>query len=120
MGTCSAVRHVPVKSATRLPHSEGRRPYGIRYRPVVDLESLNNPDFSRIAEAGTPRLKRILADSAQDAASREHDFVGVEHVFLAMLADGGSVPVQLLGRHLDLDAFRAELSSFLDGYDRSR
>ena len=43
--------------------------------------------------------------------------IGVEHVFLAMLAEGSSVPVQLLGRHLDLDAFREELSSFLEsGY----
>ncbi len=81
---------------------------------------MNNPDFSRLAEAGTPRLKRILAGSAQQAASRGHDFVGVEHVFLAMLADGGSVPVQLLARHLDLDTVRAELSSFLDGYDGGR
>jgi ATP-dependent Clp protease ATP-binding subunit ClpA len=86
----------------------------------VDLESLNNPDFSRVDEVGTPRLKKILADSAQQAASRDHDFVGVEHVFLAMLADGGSVPIQLLGRHLDLDAFRDELSSLLDGYGGSR
>jgi ATP-dependent Clp protease ATP-binding subunit ClpA len=85
----------------------------------VDLESPNNnPDFSRITEVGTPRLKRVLADSAQQAASRGHEFVGVEHVFLAMLAEGGSVPIQLLGRHLDLDAFRAELSSVLDGYER--
>jgi ATP-dependent Clp protease ATP-binding subunit ClpA len=86
----------------------------------VDSERLNNPDVSRLAEAGTPRLKRILADSAQQAASRGHDFVGVEHVFLAMLADGDSVPVQVLGRHVDLDALRTELSSFLDGYDRGR
>jgi ATP-dependent Clp protease ATP-binding subunit ClpA len=86
----------------------------------VDLASLNNPDFSRLAELGTPRLKRILADSARQAASRDHDFVGVEHVFLAMLADADSVPVQLLGRHVDLDALRAELSSFLDGYDARR
>jgi ATP-dependent Clp protease ATP-binding subunit ClpA len=84
----------------------------------VDLESVNDPDISRVDEAGTPRLKRILADSAQQAATRGHDFVGVEHVFLAMLADGSSVPIQMLGRHLDLEALRAELSSFLDGYDR--
>ena len=87
----------------------------------MDLESSNNnPDFSRITEVGTPRLKRILAEGARQAASRGHDFVGVEHVFLAMLAEGGSVPIQLLGRHLDLDALRAELSSFLDSYESSR
>jgi len=40
-------------------------------------------------------------------------------LFLAMLAEGGSVPIQLLGRHLDLDAFRDELSSFIDGYNRA-
>jgi ATP-dependent Clp protease ATP-binding subunit ClpA len=84
----------------------------------VDLGSRNNPDFSRITEVGTPRLKRILADSAQQAAFRGHEFVGVEHVFLAMLAEGGSVPIQLLGRHLDLEAFRAELTSVVDGYER--
>jgi ATP-dependent Clp protease ATP-binding subunit ClpC len=86
----------------------------------VDPESVNNPDFSRLTELGTPRLKRILADSVQQAASRGHEFVGVEHVFLAMLSEGGSVPVQLLARHLDLDTVRAELSSFLDGYDGRR
>lgn len=80
----------------------------------------DDPDLSRIKEVGTPRLKRILASSDQEAARRGHDdFIGVEHVFLAMLADGGSVPIQLLGRHLDLDAFRDELSSFIDGYDRA-
>lgn len=86
----------------------------------MDLESLNDPDSSRVTEAGTPRLERILADSAQQAVSRGHDFVGVEHVFLAMLADGSSVPVQLLARHLDLVAVREELSSFLDEYGGRR
>lgn len=86
----------------------------------MDLESLNNPDISRISEVGTPRLKRVLADGAEQAASRGHDFVGVEHVFLAMIAEGSSVPVQLLGRHVDLDAFHAELASVLDGYERGR
>jgi hypothetical protein len=83
----------------------------------------DGPDFSRIEQVGTPRLKRILADSERQAARRGHDdFIGVEHVFLAMLADGRSVPVQLLGRHLDLDGFRDELSSFLqsDGYNSRR
>lgn len=81
-----------------------------------DLAHLNNPDLGRVQDVGTPRLKRILADSAEQAASRGHEFIGVEHVFLAMLADGSSVPVQLLARHVDLDAVRDELTSFLDGY----
>jgi ATP-dependent Clp protease ATP-binding subunit ClpA len=86
-----------------------------------DLSRINDPDLSRVKEMGTPRLKRILANSEQEAARRGHDdYIGVEHVFLAMLADGRSIPIQLLGRHIDLDAFRDELSTFLesDGYNR--
>lgn len=40
-------------------------------------------------------------------------------MFLAMLAEGGSVPIQMLARHLDLDAFRDELTTFVDAYNRS-
>jgi ATP-dependent Clp protease ATP-binding subunit ClpA len=86
-----------------------------------DLSRLDDPDFSRINEVGTPRLRRILASSAEEAVRRgRDDYIGVEHVFLAMLADGRSVPIQLLARHLDLDAFREELSSFLASDSENR
>ena len=69
---------------------------------------------------GAPRLKRILADGEQQAARRGHGHIGVEHVVLAMLADGGSAPIRLLARHLDLKAFRDELTEFVEaeGYGR--
>ncbi len=80
-----------------------------------DLSHLNDPDISRIKHLGTPRLKRILVEAQRQAERRGHaDYIGVEHVFLAMLTDGSSVPIQLLRRHVDLDAFRDELSSHME------
>jgi hypothetical protein len=101
---------VQPNACARLPRS---------YGPGV-VDTNNDPDFSRVTQVGTPRLKRILAESEQQAARRDHGHIGVEHVVLAMLADGRSVPVQLLARHLDLEAFRDELTEFVEaeGYGR--
>ncbi|MFI6167012.1 Clp protease N-terminal domain-containing protein [Nocardia sp. NPDC051052] len=50
----------------------------------------------------TPRLLRIL-DAAPDIAKAQgHDYVGVEHLMLAILADPDAVPTQHL-RKLGLD-----------------
>jgi hypothetical protein len=99
--------------------------FALAARGVAVLSGLmasldEGPGLSRIEQVSTPRLKKILAQGEREAARLGHDYTGVEHMFLAMLADGSSVPIQLLGRHLDLDAIRDELASFMesDGYNR--
>lgn len=62
----------------------------------------------------TPRYDRILADSQRLAVADGHDFVGVEHLLLAMLDDGQSVATAAIERLTSLDNVRAELRSILD------
>ncbi|MEV6559169.1 Clp protease N-terminal domain-containing protein [Nocardia sp. NPDC051756] len=50
----------------------------------------------------TPRLLRILDDAPDLAKAQGHDYVGVEHLMLAILADPDAVPTQHL-RKLGLD-----------------
>jgi ATP-dependent Clp protease ATP-binding subunit ClpA len=59
--------------------------------------------------APTPRYRRVLANSAEVAREMGHSYVGVEHLFLAIIRDRDSVPTQALARHLDLDQVEAGL-----------
>jgi len=44
----------------------------------------------------TPRYDRIVAASRQIAWDLGHSYVGVEHLFLAIVQDPGAVPTQVL------------------------
>jgi ATP-dependent Clp protease ATP-binding subunit ClpA len=46
----------------------------------------------------TPRYDRIVAASRQLAWDLGHNYVGVEHLFLAMVQDPDAVPAQVLSR----------------------
>jgi Clp amino terminal domain, pathogenicity island component len=47
----------------------------------------------------TPRAIRILKGARAEAvAVGETDFIGAEHVFLAILREGESIPAQIVGR----------------------
>lgn len=63
----------------------------------------------------TPRLEQILQSAAQEATRRGHRHLGVEHLMLAILDEGHSVPAQLLARQIPLDEVRAPLDAFLRG-----
>ena len=46
----------------------------------------------------TPRYDRIVAASLQIAWNLGHNYVGVEHLFLAIVQDPDAVPTQVLDR----------------------
>jgi ATP-dependent Clp protease ATP-binding subunit ClpA len=46
----------------------------------------------------SPRYERIVAASRQIAWDLGHDYVGVEHLFLAVVQDPAAVPTQVLSR----------------------
>jgi ATP-dependent Clp protease ATP-binding subunit ClpA len=46
----------------------------------------------------TPRYDRIVAASRQIAWDLGHSYVGVEHLFLAIVQDPHAVPTQVLSR----------------------
>jgi hypothetical protein len=60
------------------------------------------------AEA-TPRYRKVVDGAAELAREMGHSYVGVEHLFLAIIRDRGAVPTQALGKLADLDRVEAGL-----------
>ena len=50
----------------------------------------------------TPRYQRILRDAEKIARDLSHGYVGVEHLFLAIVRDRAAVPTQLLSEFAGL------------------
>ncbi len=58
----------------------------------------------------TPRAKRVLELAQKEASDLGHDYIGTEHILLALLAEGEGVAAQvLLNFGLKLDDLRAEV-----------
>ncbi|QIS14149.1 Clp protease N-terminal domain-containing protein [Nocardia arthritidis] len=63
----------------------------------------------------TPRLRAILLAAETEAANRGCDFVGVEHVQLAILGDPWAIPTQVIAREKGrVDKIAADLRGVLD------
>jgi ATP-dependent Clp protease ATP-binding subunit ClpC len=52
--------------------------------------------------APTPRYTQVISSAAKIAHDMGHDHLGVEHLFLAILRDGNSLPAKVLSEELDL------------------
>jgi len=57
----------------------------------------------------TPRYNRMLKNSVGLAQEMGHSYVGVEHLFLAIIRDRAAVPTQALGQLVGLDRVEAGL-----------
>jgi ATP-dependent Clp protease ATP-binding subunit ClpA len=57
--------------------------------------------------APTPRYKRVLENSVGVAREMGHSYVGVEHLFLAIIRDRDAIPTQALAELVDLDRVQA-------------
>ena len=62
----------------------------------------------------TPRYRQIVAAASNIAAERGHTYVGVEHLFLAILGDPAAVPTQVLARRVDLAQAEADLRTVME------
>ena len=63
----------------------------------------------------TDRLKRVLILSAAEARGMNYNFIGTEHLLLALLRDGSSVAARLLQNlNINLKAVRREVLKALD------
>jgi ATP-dependent Clp protease ATP-binding subunit ClpA len=62
----------------------------------------------------TPRYSTILDASIEIARAMQHSYVGVEHLFLAIVRDPGAVPAQSLGRQIDLAEVEAHLLELMN------
>ena len=57
----------------------------------------------------TPRYRQVLDASAELARELGHSYIGVEHLFLAIVRDQAAVPIQVLARITDLDRVEASV-----------
>ena len=57
----------------------------------------------------TPRYRQVLDVSAELARELGHSYIGVEHLFLAIVRDRAAVPTQVLTRITDLDRVEASV-----------
>ncbi|MEU1545852.1 Clp protease N-terminal domain-containing protein [Nocardia sp. NPDC005745] len=66
----------------------------------------------------TPRLHQVLLDSVDVAREFGHSYVGVEHLMLAILREGKSVPIHVLAQMMNPVDYIEALTTFLrsDGY----
>ncbi|MER7171181.1 Clp protease N-terminal domain-containing protein [Streptomyces mesophilus] len=68
------------------------------------------------APVPTPRHENVIAEAARIAVRLGHDYVGVEHLFLAIVRDPGAVPSQVLAETQDLGEIDARLSEVMRTY----
>jgi ATP-dependent Clp protease ATP-binding subunit ClpC len=64
----------------------------------------------------TPRYFKILDDSTELARRMGHSYVGVEHLFLAIIRDRAAVPTQVLAGLIDVERVEASLREEMASY----
>jgi hypothetical protein len=66
----------------------------------------------------TPRYFSVVGAAEEVARGMSHGYVGVEHLFLAIIRDRDAVPTQVLATMADLDDVESALLGLLnsDGY----
>jgi ATP-dependent Clp protease ATP-binding subunit ClpA len=66
----------------------------------------------------TPRYTAVIAAASNIAREWGHQYVGAEHLFLAIIRDRRALPSQVLAQLVDLDQVEAELRAVMesDGY----
>ncbi|MGH3300517.1 MAG: Clp protease N-terminal domain-containing protein [Streptosporangiaceae bacterium] len=64
----------------------------------------------------TPRYRAVVAAAAEIAAQLQQSYVGVEHLFLAILRDRAAVPTQVLATFCDLDSIDDRLRELMASY----
>ncbi|MHB9138100.1 MAG: ATP-dependent Clp protease ATP-binding subunit [Victivallaceae bacterium] len=63
----------------------------------------------------TPRLKRVLSMAATEAKSMNYNFIGTEHLLLALLREGESAAAKILANmKIDVEKVRKEVIKALD------
>jgi ATP-dependent Clp protease ATP-binding subunit ClpA len=66
----------------------------------------------------TPRYFSVVGAAEEAARGMSHGYVGVEHLFLAIIRDRDAVPTQVLATMADLDDVESALLALMnsDGY----
>jgi ATP-dependent Clp protease ATP-binding subunit ClpC len=69
----------------------------------------------------TPEAKKVLESSLRESVHLGHQYIGTEHILLALIRGGDSVAGRVLaGLGADLDRARQEVIRLLDEYQRAQ
>jgi Clp amino terminal domain, pathogenicity island component len=86
-----------------------------KIRQEVEKLVQSDPDMVTLAKPPqTPRAKKVIECSMEEARGLHHDYVGTEHMLLGLLRDDETVAAQvLMNLGLRLNAVRAEILAIL-------
>ena len=83
----------------------------------LEIEKLVQPGPSTLVSGDipfTPRAKRVIELSMEEARSLGHNYIGTEHLLLGLIREGEGVAAQvLLSLELDLSKLRSEIMELL-------
>jgi len=83
----------------------------------LEIEKLVQPGPATVVSGDvpfTPRAKRVIELSMEEARQLGHNYIGTEHLLLGLLREGEGVAAQvLLGLGLDLNKVRSEVMELL-------
>lgn len=64
----------------------------------------------------TPRYQRVVAAAAEVALEHGHEYIGTEHLFLAILADPHAIPTQVMAKLIDPTVVAARVREVMERY----
>lgn len=104
--------------AAQVLEKVGVTPDKLRAEVVPDGAALDGPSFRE------PKLtrgaKRVLEVSAHESRRLRHNYIGTEHLLLAVIADPSEAGSVALARLVALDELRERLLAYIDsGYGNS-
>ena len=93
----------------------------------LDLDVIRQAVESMVASPGgtltigeipfTPKAKRVLELSIDEARQLGHNYIGTEHILLGLIREGEGVAAQVLGKlGADLNKVRQQVIQLLSGY----
>jgi ATP-dependent Clp protease ATP-binding subunit ClpC len=68
------------------------------------------------ASRPTPRYRRVVETAAQVARDLGHEYIGTEHLFLAILADPDAVPTQVMAELIEPAVVAARVRDVMERY----
>ena len=64
----------------------------------------------------TPQAKKVLELSLRESVQLGHEYIGTEHILLALIREGGGAAQLLAGAGVDLDRTRQQIIELLYGH----
>jgi hypothetical protein len=90
-------RHVAEARAAGLSWTEIGRMFGTSRQAVQQRYGVGAPEPGDWPERWTPGVRRALEQAGQDARALGNDYIGTEHVLLALVSADGGIAAAALG-----------------------